>query len=220
MMFYFVLFLLGGFIIYNIMVRVKKYNTEPFVTPQKWKDILFSKVLFYQRLEQEQQEHFEEDVFKFLKNIKITGAKGAEVTLEDRLLVASSAVIPLFGFPQWHYTYLDEVILYPSAFDLNFNLRNPNQIVTGLVGTGGEMEGKMILSKPALHFGFDVNNDKKNVAIHEFVHLFDKEDGEIDGIPPGFEDNSFTLPWVELMRRKTIEILNEESDINLSLIHI
>lgn len=211
---YITVLILVCMIVYTTRYYLLKERSEPFITPKKWKVILHEKVFFYQRLDQSQKERFEQDVFHFLKTIKVTGAKGAEVTLEDRLLVASSAVIPLFGFPQWHYTYLDEVILYPSAFDLNFNLRNPDQIVTGLVGSGGAMEGKMILSKPALHYGFDVNNDKKNVAIHEFVHLFDKEDGYIDGIPPGFDGKEFTLPWVELMRKKTLEIVAKDSDIN------
>ena len=38
----------------------------------------------------------------------------------DRLLIASSAVIPLFGFPTWGYNYLHEVLLYPAAFDRDF----------------------------------------------------------------------------------------------------
>ncbi|MFY0653241.1 MAG: zinc-dependent peptidase [Cyclobacteriaceae bacterium] len=76
------------------------------------------------------------------------------------------------------------------------------------------MEGKMILSKPSLHQGFKIANDKKNVGIHEFVHLFDKEDGLTDGIPPGFNDKAYVLPWLDLIKTKTNEILEGESDIN------
>lgn len=72
----------------------------------------------------------------------------------------------------------------------------------------------MILSKPSLHKGFDIYNDKKNVGIHEFVHLFDKQTGDVDGIPPGLEEHVESLPWLELIRNKTDEILAEESDIN------
>ena len=82
-----------------------------------------------------------------------------------------------------------------------------------MVGNGA-MEGKMILSKPSLHLGFDISNDKKNVGIHEFAHLFDKESGEIDGVPPGFEDKSFALPWLEFVKEKTDEIITNQSDIN------
>jgi len=92
-------------------------------------------------------------------------------------------------------------------------MEDKEEIITGMVGTGA-MEGKMILSKPSLHQGFNIANDKKNVGIHEFVHLFDKEDGLTDGIPPGFNDKPFTLPWLDLVKQKTNEILEGQSDIN------
>jgi Mlc titration factor MtfA (ptsG expression regulator) len=159
-----------------------------------------------------QRAQFESDIQNFLGKIKITGIK-TNVTLEDRLLVASSAVIPLFGFPAWTYSHLDEVLLYPSAFDRNFNFNNKDEIITGMVGTG-PMEGKVIFSKPSLHIGFEISNDKKNVGIHEFVHLFDKETGRVNGIPPGYEDKSFALPWLDFVQTKIKDIVTNKSDIN------
>lgn len=167
-------------------------SEESFEVPEKWKSILNQQILFYQNLDESGKKRFESDIFQFLNAVSISGVQ-TEVTLEDRLLVASSAVIPLFGFPAWTYTHLDEVILYPASFDRNFNMGNKEEVITGMVGNG-PMEGKVILSKPSLHAGFDIANDKRNVGIHEFVHLFDKESGRIDGIPPGFEDKSYSLP--------------------------
>lgn len=82
-----------------------------------------------------------------------------------------------------------------------------------MVGTG-VMQGKMILSKPALHRGFDNSSDKQNVGIHEFIHLLDKEDGSIDGIPASLHGREYSIPWLELIRRKTKEIQKGVSDIN------
>lgn len=198
-----------------LFVLYKKKNAtvvELIEVPKKWKAFLNEKVVFYNNLKQEQKERFELDVYNFLNDVRITGVQ-TKITIEDRLLVASSAVIPLFGFPQWTYKHLDEVLIYPSSFDRNFNIGSKEEIITGMVGTG-VMEGKMILSKQSLHLGFSIANDKKNVGIHEFVHLFDKEDGLTDGIPPGFNDKSFALPWLDLVNQKTNEILSGESDIN------
>ncbi len=190
-------------------IKQKKYLVK---TPEKWGKILLEKVTFYRGLDEGKRLRFESDVQNFLREIKITGVQ-VEVTLEDRLLVASSAVIPLFGFPEWNYTHLNEVILYPSSFDRNFVIGSKEEIITGMVGYG-PMEGKMILSKPSLHTGFDISNDKRNVGIHEFVHLFDKEDGMIDGIPPGYESKAYTLPWVDFIRTKTNQIITNRSDID------
>lgn len=180
--------------------------------PLKWPLILEDRVLFYKNLDELKRKQFEMDIYRFLSEIRITGVQ-TEVDLEDRLLVASSAVIPLFGFPAWNYSYLDEVLLYPSSFDRDYNLGNNQEIITGMVGTG-DMEGKMILSKPSLHAGFDITNDKRNVGIHEFVHLFDKENGEIDGIPPGYEDKAYALPWLDFINEKTNQIISNRSDID------
>jgi len=186
--------------------------TSEVKTPEKWKKILIEKVTFYRGLNEEKRLRFESDIKNFLQEIRITGIQ-VEITLEDRLLVASSAVIPLFGFPRWNYTHLDEVLLYPSSFDRDFTIGSKKEIITGMVGTGA-MEGKMILSKPSLHTGFDIANDKRNVGIHEFVHLFDKEDGIIDGIPPDYEDKAYSLPWIDFIRTKTEQIVSSQSDIH------
>lgn len=202
--------LLGVILLYYIN-RKKKPN-PPLAIPNKWRSILQGKVDFYRNLNTEQKLQFESDIAHFLANIKITGIQ-TDVDIVDRLLVASSAVIPLFGFPEWTYKNLDEVLLYPASFDRNFNIGNKEEIVTGMVGSGA-MEGKMILSKPALHKGYEITNDRQNVGIHEFAHLFDKEDGIVDGVPPGFDDKVYTLPWIQLIKTKTKEIADGENKIN------
>lgn len=186
--------------------RVVKLNL-----PADWKKVLYSKVDFYRGLKPNQKAQFELDIQEFLSSVTITGVK-VEVTLEDQLLVASSGVIPLFGFPQCTYKHLEEVILYPSHFNSNFEINDPYQRFTGMVGNG-ILENRMILSKPALHAGFDIANDRSNVGLHEFIHLFDKENGYIDGVPPGFEDKAFALPWLDFIYKKISQVNNGTSDI-------
>jgi Mlc titration factor MtfA (ptsG expression regulator) len=194
-------------------VRKKKtVSVENLAIPDKWRSILLRRIHFYSHLDKEKRVQFEHDVIQFLNAVRITGVK-TEVMLEDRLLVASSAIIPLFGFPAWTYSHLDEVLLYPDSFDRNYNIGSKKEMITGMVGSG-PMEGKVILSKPSLRMGFDIANDKKNVGIHEFVHLFDKETGSIDGIPPGFEDKAYALPWLDFVKQKIEEIVTDRSDIN------
>ena len=72
----------------------------------------------------------------------------------------------------------------------------------------------MILSKQSLHRGFDNESDKQNVGIHEFIHLLDKEDGAIDGIPATLLNKKFSIPWLKLIREKTEAIYKGHSDIN------
>ena len=129
------------------------------------------------------------------------------------ILVASSAIIPIFAFPHWQYLKLTEVLLYPSEFNENFETSGQGRAILGMVGTG-YMEGKMILSKPALIHGFRNESDKKNTAIHEFVHLVDKADGKIDGIPSLLLEKQYAIPWLDLIHKKIDEIYEGRSDIN------
>ena len=180
--------------------------------PQNWRAVLAQKVNYYNHLTAEEKTQFEYRVQEFLLNCKVTGID-VEVNITDKLLVASSAIIPIFRFPEWRYTNLNEVLLYPSMFNEKLETSGDDRRIMGMVGTG-YMEGKMILSKPALHHGFSNASDKKNTAIHEFVHLIDKMDGTIDGIPSMLLENQYAIPWLNLINRKIGEIYDKESDIN------
>jgi Mlc titration factor MtfA (ptsG expression regulator) len=190
--------------------KPKAHEIEPLAL--KHIAALKSKVDFYKKLSAADKKRFEHDVNVFLRTTKITGVE-TDVNHEDEALIAAGACIPVFNFPEWQYDNLDEVILYPNLFDENFATQGKGRFVSGMVGSG-VMEGKMILSKRSLHLGFDNRTDKKNVAVHEFIHLIDKADGSIDGVPSLFVDKTFALPWFELMRQKIKEIEKDRSDIN------
>jgi Mlc titration factor MtfA (ptsG expression regulator) len=187
-----------------------KYPTEAF--PSSWLQIIQHNVMFYNSLSDEEKIRFELKIQEFLLNCKIIGVK-TQITITDKLLVASSAVIPIFGFKNWKYLNLKEVLIYPSMFNHDFEIDGPNRRILGMVGNGF-MNGVMILSKEALVLGFQNESDKMNTAIHEFVHLIDKSDGSIDGIPSTLLEKQYVIPWVDLMHKKIDEIYKSTSDIN------
>jgi len=78
--------------------------------PSKWRTILIQKVGFYNALNKEEKNLFEYKTQEFLLNHRITGIK-TNINITDKLLVASSAVIPIFKFPAWRYTNLFEILL-------------------------------------------------------------------------------------------------------------
>ncbi len=190
----------------------KKWKAPKSPFQQVWRTILIEKVVFYNTLSADEKKRFEFKIQEFLLNCRITGIH-IEVDLTDEILVAASAIIPVFAFPEWKYTNISEVLLYPGSFNEQFQLANSDSKILGMVGSG-YMEGKMILSKPALHHGFVNESDKKNTAIHEFVHLIDKMDGNIDGLPSILLEKQYAIPWFDLINQKIEEIYKEKSDIN------
>jgi Mlc titration factor MtfA (ptsG expression regulator) len=180
--------------------------------PADWRIILLRDIPFYNSLSEEEKSRFEYKAQEFLLNVRITGIE-TSIDTRDKLLIASSAVIPIFEFDDWKYTNIQEVLLYPSLFNEKFETSGSDGVIGGMVGNG-YMEGKMILSRQALRHGFKNESDKKNTAIHEFVHLIDKTDGSIDGIPSLLLEKQYSIPWIDLINKKIDEIYNGESDIN------
>uniref|UniRef100_UPI00404A4EEA M90 family metallopeptidase n=1 Tax=Flavobacterium sp. TaxID=239 RepID=UPI00404A4EEA len=202
-----------GFIGFKMKLKKEsawKFPTETF--PANWRIMIQSNIPFYNALSDDEKKTFEYKIQEFLLNCKITGVK-TQVTITDKLLVASSAIIPIFGFKNWKYLNLQEVLIYPTMFNHDFETEGSDRRILGMVGNGF-MNGVMILSKEALVLGFQNESDKKNTAIHEFVHLIDKTDGPIDGIPSSLMEKQYAIPWIDLMNKKIDEIYEGESDIN------
>jgi len=175
--------------------------------------LLEQHILFYTKLSAEEKRQFENDVKGFLEEVKITGVDTIVEEL-DKHLIAAAAIIPIFYFKQWKYRNLQEVLLYSDAINMDFeSAGNADRNILGMVGTGS-YEGMMLLSKHALQQGFDNKTDKQNTAIHEFVHLVDKMDGNTDGIPNVLLDKQYVLPWINMIQEQMHQIAKGKSDIN------
>jgi len=83
-----------------------------------------------------------------------------------------------------------------------------------MVGNG-PMQRVMILSKPALLAGFINTQSMDNTGIHEFIHLIDKEDGDVDGLPEALLTRKYIVPWLNLMNESIHAIIEGRSDINI-----
>lgn len=174
--------------------------------------ILNREVLFYQNLDTVGKSRFMRLVIAFLEETRIEGV-GTEITDLDRMLIASSAVIPIFGFPDWKYKNLSNIVLYPDTFNTDFQFEGESRNILGMVGSGF-MNGQMLLSRLALLRGFSSTSGKENTAIHEFVHLLDKSDGATDGIPENLLPHQYATPWLKMMHKEMNAIEAGHSDIN------
>lgn len=202
-------------LLYLLATRKKRRRiqilAEPF--PGEWEAVLQQDVVFFRVLDAEEKERFRRDLKLFLGEKRVTGI-GMELDTTTRVLAAASAVIPIFGFPDWEWDQIEEVLIYPSRFNQDFGFGESKAHHTlGMVGTGA-MNRLMILSKPDLVQGFRNPGDKRNVGFHEFAHLVDKSDGAIDGIPEVGLTRQSIGPWIELVRRKMEEIRRGDSDID------
>jgi MtfA peptidase len=207
------IFLSLAVLVFLVLILFRKKKNKPIQKlSETYRKLLSENVDFYNELDVAKKIEFENRMQLFFSRVRITGINTTVEDL-DHVLIAASAIIPIFGFPGWEYINLHEVLVYPGAFDETFNQEGTDRDILGLVGTG-PYQNVMVLSKPGLREGFLNKADKSNMAIHEFVHLIDKTDGSIDGIPEFLLSRQYIIPWLELMRNEIKKIMADNSDIN------
>ena len=190
---------------------VQLKSSEPF--PERWKDELNRNVRFYKQLPQEEKIRFEARVRKFLTKNRITGVD-VEITDKILVLVAASAVIPVFSFKEWRYAGLEEVLLYKGMIN-DYRIEEVKKSSTILGQVRPFQTGNIILlSQSALENGFRSMDGRENVGFHEFAHMIDKADNDIDGIPRALLPDELIKPWTSLMYKEIDRIRKGKSDIN------
>lgn len=203
------------FAIRRWLYRVNKLKGKPSkinlnVNDRYW---LNEHIHFYSNLDKQEKKVFEDRISLFVTDIIVTEIGKDIPERETCLYVASSAVIAFWGLPYWNYGRLSEVLVYPENFN-DDNSIDAHGNILGKVHHGGLMDTTMILSLPALVYGFSNEHDKRNVGIHEFAHLIDKADGSIDGLPAGMSQQERTH-WMKLCAEEMEEMLKGHSDINI-----
>jgi len=199
--------------IYILFKVFKKSSVDISDFKSQWRELLIDEVDFYVHLTTAERTRFETDILVFFEKVRITGVD-TKINDKDRILVASSAVIPLFGYPGSSFDNLSEVLIYKGRFNHDYETnKGKGSNILGMVG-GGNMNRHMILSKPALRNGYDSKNKSHNVGIHEFVHLLDKADGNTDGIPKFVLRSKEVKPWLEVVHGEIENILSGKSKIN------
>ncbi|MBK8686582.1 MAG: zinc-dependent peptidase [Bacteroidetes bacterium] len=209
----FILFI-GG-IIYLLRISrggSKMVNPLTPVEEKSIQQILEEEVPFFKQLRSgEHRQLYIDRVADFIESVRFTSAGNAKHVFADEVLVAASAMIPLYAFPEWTYPNIREIIFYEGHFDEQFE-SGKNKSIMGMVGDG-YLNDTMLLSLDAVRTGFD-RKEGSNTALHEFIHLIDKADGSVDGIPEYFIPKHLIQPWMNMIRQMIIEIRTRESDIN------
>ncbi len=177
--------------------------------PLEFINLYEKNVAWYSTLNEVDKKQLHRDTQIFLAEKEILGIE-TEVTNLDRILIAASALIPVFKFPDWEYDNVTTILLYPARFNIDFDSDGKNRNILGLVGIGSSM----VLSRPDLELGFKQNNDKLNVGFHEFIHKVDQKDGSIDGILAVLMNPVMITEWKRIVADEMNLLEKGKSDIN------
>lgn len=197
----------------NIVLKITRKGRFVDPLPDHFPELLDEHVDFYHQLDEAGKKVFEQKLQQFYAEVRITGIR-TDVEDLDQALIGAGAIIPIYAFKDWEYTDLHEVLLYPDAFSRDFDQVGYHRSITGMVGTG-PLQNVMILSRQAVRQGFFDRESKSNAAIHEFVHLIDKIDGSLDGVPEILLSRQQVMLWQKLISETMQAMRNGESDIDL-----
>jgi MtfA peptidase len=156
-----------------------------------------------------EQGRLRELVTLFLREKVFQAAGCAEVTLEDRLLIAVNACLPILNLGIDAYDDWVTVIVYPDEFIVDYEEEDE----AGLVHSGRDLRvgeswerGPLVISLGDVHAQSDWEG--YNVVIHECAHKLDMRNGASDGFPPLHRGMSardwtgaFTQAWEDLRGR-------------------
>jgi MtfA peptidase len=186
-------------------IRRRRLLKKPF--PAAWRTILQQRVHYYQALTPAAQKRFEEQIAVFIAEHRLIGVH-TDMDDASRVFIAAGAVIPSFGFGDWDYHNVGNILLYPDSFDEQYQIDTHSPIRReGIVGSEFHYNA-MILAKPYLHYSFDNPYDGRNSAVHEFVHLLDRADGGMNGSLTLFWNKTEKEAWRHLMGQEMARIAN------------
>ena len=184
-------------VIYVIVDKMRRRahakRIRRFDFPLKWVKFLEQNVPLYSGMPYDLQEHCQDLVMQFIGDKVFEPCGGLEVVTDEMLVtIAGNAVIPILGRPTDIYRSVRTILIYPSTF---FQKSKPE---AGMRLGEAWPSGSVILAWDSTKHTARDMRDGKNVAIHEFVHQLDFQDGSANGAPVLEHGNQYA-PWADVL---------------------
>jgi Mlc titration factor MtfA (ptsG expression regulator) len=179
--------------------RRDRLKAAPF--PSEWEHILQRNVPLYVRLSESDRRELQGHVNVFLAEKHFEGCGGLTLTDEIKVTIAAHACLLLLHRDTDYYRRLITILVYPSAYsDKGVESLGGGFVLEGEEGRLGEAwtGGVVVLSWDNVQAGASDINDGQNVALHEFAHQLDQEDGVADGAPI-LDHGSHYVAWARVL---------------------
>jgi Mlc titration factor MtfA (ptsG expression regulator) len=154
--------------------------------PEAWREIIGRRVPCFRRLPPELQRRLERIIQVFVAEKDFIGCAGVEVDDEMRVTIAAQAGLLLLDKPRGYFPKLRQILVYPGAFVVERIRPEPSGVLQeqrqALSGESWS-QGQVVLSWEDVLEGAAIDDDGRNVVIHEFAHQLDQEKGYANGAP-------------------------------------
>ncbi|MCK0094189.1 zinc-dependent peptidase [Yoonia sp. F2084L] len=156
------------------------------------RQIVAQEVPITRRLPDALRARFEGKINLFLDQLDFIGCDELTVTDAMRLSIAAQACLVIVNSDAW-YKNLRTILIYPGAFKSRTTTHDGYVVREEEVVRLGESwsRGPVILSWHHSQQGAAVEDDGKNVVLHEFAHQLDDLSGQTNGVPLFRKGQSF-----------------------------
>lgn len=189
--------------------RRRKLEQTPF--PEAWLRLIQTHCRHFATLDASERARLLRDVQWFVAEKSIEVSMGLVLTDEMRVTVAAHASLLGLGFASPPFDRLQSVILQPEVYLGTRIIRDKSGLeLHSQDARIGETSrnGPVLLSwKDVLRQCRDAP-DGRNVILHEFAHLLDMSDGDVDGIPP-LDSEEESRTWKDVTRNEYRRLVNQ-----------
>jgi Mlc titration factor MtfA (ptsG expression regulator) len=150
----------------NLYRRIK-HHIHFTKNKDEFHNVLYARLTYYQKLDNEQQKRFLKRVKTFIAGKEFIPVELTEVSPVDKVLIASSAVQLTFGLDEFVLSRFTLIYIYPKHF-YNKKAKNHHK---------GEVNvrGSISLSLHDFHLGNQNDKDGINLGLHEMAHALKVE---------------------------------------------
>jgi len=153
--------------------------------PAHWQRLIERHLPLYRHMPAPERERMHAHMQVFLAEKRFYGCNGLDVTEAMRVAVAAHAALLVLRRTDAPYADLDAVLLYPEAFVVRHARVDAAGVVDDservLIGESWSL-GRIVLSWADMLEAARRPEAGRNVALHEFAHQLDAEDGA-EGAP-------------------------------------
>ncbi len=180
--------------------------------PPEWSAFLIANLPPYQKMSPQLQQQLHDYIRIFISEKSFEGCGGLTLTDEIKVTIAAQASMLLLNQKGDCYPKLYSVLVYPSTYVATTPNRLDLQPTDSSVRLGESWNhGAVVLAWDSVKKGAVNFRDGHNVAMHEFAHQLDQENGRADGAPILAMRSAYSA-WsqvfskeYELLQHKTIQ---------------
>ena len=158
---------------------------------------------YYKALNEENRSRYIQRLNKLLERLIFSPSGMEDVTNEMKVVIGGASIQLTFGLDRFVPEHYNQIIVLPRAYRIiNYHRR--------LFGHIDPKQKLIFLSWRAVKYGFVVENDALNVALHEFAHCLEMESNLKEFADSFFCGNLYSC-WQGAAHEKLITIRTRQN---------